>query len=720
MATEVKHQLIFPAAPKQIVTELYLSSTRQPKLMVNGSMSNDLVHLVPDDRDRQKQLCYDDSKNPAKLLPLPSMLTAGAALKSDLYRTASKSKSSASNATTTNRDERSTIGSSAEGKSANDSASDNPVASPHPPRDMRSQSTSGTSARRTIFGSFWKKGDNATSDSVVSEGDSDSQSGSSTKSASQNGRARSSSFAVPESPVSASHRKSRRLSFDSNSNRDGNVDIMRFSPPVEYRSVLRSRFEDLHQLPKELQKVLPPLPSPLSRICHRDGSLSSGGMYPLTSPRSILQKSSYGTLTLEQQKTEQLPSFQGGDFHKSTTGSSQAQKMIMSIPLSLTDSIHHNTRQLADKSQARKTSILEDIMAADDTSSSSSTNRRVQFDPRVTISEYDDHVARQWYPDSDLDGFKFETIALAQRYLLKHPDMAAEYCLGRLDPVTGCIRKKPLYSLSILNSVAGNSDNDDDSTSASQATGSPRVATPSYDYAERASMHVQKILIVDPNTLILDLFRKSLLQIFPHAELTTVQTGEEALYHMKRAWSQSKPTMSPRAFDIVIMEERLRGFGQSPGQVRTIFKTEYSSMKDMADGKMGNTATPSATVVAGSELFQPKFVSGSEVITKLKQLEDDFCRPDRCILEDDELEDPIDQSDGTDLGSPLCWRSLIVGVCVDQKHDALRLWQNGCDVVWPKPPPPMGENFRNQLVSLLVKKRNQLSVPTGYHQQLSM
>ena len=94
---------------------------------------------------------------------------------------------------------------------------------------------------------------------------------------------------------------------------------------------------------------------------------------------------------------------------------------------------------------------------------------------------------------------------------------------------------------------------------------------------------------------------------------------------------------------------------------------------------------------------------------KLKQVEDDFCRHDRCIWEDAEFEDPASlggHANGADQEPCSCWRALVVGVCVDQKHDSIKLWKGGADFVWGKPPPPMGENLRNQLISLLVKKRN--------------
>lgn len=772
MATEVKQRHIFATVlptTNQVTKEIYLSASRQqPKMMVNSDLTKDLVQLLGVQHPQQQTttiaqkqfFCSNNNskkkmKNPTKAPPLSRLVVGGGALKSKVDQTTLKQKVTevSKSTVTTRKDERGGIDStSSSTASRTTNSKQSPVAKlasvSKPPR-VRIQSTGGETMRRTIFDSFWKRGD-----STVADGDSDSQSASSSSQQQNNRRKRSNSVSKPRSsPLSSSQRKglhsnpgSFESSFSSSSqnsktngrSKNNSINIMRFSPPVKYRSNLRSRFGELHQLPNAIQQLLPPLPSPLSRICHRDGSLSSGGMYPLTLPRSILHTSSYEPPLsvkqrqqhhLEQQENLPSSSFQAGDFGRISTGLA-ASKFVMSIPLSLTDSMRlDNTRKYA--------ADAEDGETSDDTASSirSATSRRVQFDPRVTISEYDDCVHRQWYSDSDLTAFKFETIAIAQRYLLHHPDVAAEFSVGKVDPFTGSIRKNTLYSLPILNNISVSEDDDDDdaedgSPSSNSKAANARDAATSFDYSERASIHVQKILIVDPNTLILDLFRKSLLQIFPHSELTTVQTGDEAVHHMKRAWSQSTPT-APRAYDIVIMEERLRalpsrGFGPSSQQSPKFLPTTKScSLTDVTDCKktLRTTMSSSATMRACSGDFQPVYLSGSEVIARLKELENDFCRPDRCILEDGEFDEAseaplsaakIDLAGAPVLGS-LCWRSLIVGVCVDQKHDAVRLWQSGCDVVWPKPPPPIGENVRNQLVSLLVKKRSSALTSTGHY-----
>ena len=642
-------------------------------------------------------------------------------------------------------------------------------------RHVRSQSTPslGTDQRRTIFQSFWKKTNNNNDNSCCSLnegiGGGDNDSLSSSKSS-----------------------QSRRTSSSSLS--QDNSCIMRFAPPKQHKSTLRSRFEDLYKLPDHVQQQLPPLPSPLSRICRNDGCLASKGMYPLTSPKSILKKNKYWTnttnpttttITTTTTSTKTTATTKHSQYGMSNTpppsplllppppppppppnnnssSDSLRTQMIMSIPFSMTDSIHHfshpsrgddylvdqSYQQFVAEEDAASTSSTTSSSTVSSPSAAANANanvRKVHFDPRVTISEYDDHYDRKWYTDAELDRFKFETIALAQRYLLHHPETAAEYCKGTIDPVTGCIRKRTLYSLPILNDVSyehTGSDNDDDDDQEEKkntvsglhnlmGSSSRTCATQCNYYSELTEMHVQRILIVDPNSLILDLFRKSLKHIFPKAEITTVQTGEEALYHAKRAWSQSvasstSSTASPcstkaRAFDICIVEERLRALslrcvGRSPRQ-QQMLGTKTRSLSDMTEYKSAATAPSSFAVGANAEYFMQKYLSGSDVIARLQELEAEFCRPDRCIPEEDDDDEFInserdcdDDDNDNDAVSDepseqICWKSLIIGVCVDQKHDAAKLWQSGCDVVWSKPPPPLGENMRNQLVCLLAKKR---------------
>jgi len=446
----------------------------------------------------------------------------------------------------------------------------------------------------------------------------------------------------------------------SSSSPTSNFNIMMFSPPTQYKSVLRTRFEDLLSLPKHMQQTLPPLPSPLSRICQRDGTLCSQGMYPLISPRPILQKSSYqGPIPPKEQSLNSatneitskfpLPCRVPQQGHLSPTAMANTKSKaatagpgapVMSMPLSLTDSFHHANLRINNKSQQAEDlqEEIDDVTRSDDSPPSSPsslsatpTTRSVHFDPRVTITEYDDEVPRKWYRDSDLEQFKSETIDVAQRYLMRHPDVAAEYCTGTVDPSTGIIRKKTLYSLPILNDVSLDviDSSWDEKRSNTISPPSSYSQTLSYDYAYLASMHVRKILIVDPNKLIVDLFCKSMLLIFPHAELSTAQTGEDALHELKQvflAWL-SQPYALPRGFDLIIMEENLNGlplpgFRRSLGQARTSEAMSGESQSNKFDAsttrqsKKYNSTTSLAdlnTKTNDTTPFHPKLISGAEV-----------------------------------------------------------------------------------------------------------
>jgi len=578
-------------------------------------------------------------------------------------------------------------------------------------RHCQSTPVSGSSQRRTIFDSFWKKDDEASSTSGDTDSDTMSATSARSRNSARNGRGRAHSIStVPDSPNPASPRHQSDESSDSGSaTRDG-INIMMFSPPVRHKSVIMSHFEGLQDLPEDMHMTLPVLPAPLSRTYRNDGTQYNSGMYPLVAFRSILQKASYGPDSAEE-RLEDSSEHSGklspprGEFCKSAQGT-----MVMPLPLTLTDSIHLNSmRRNKGGTQRPISSIFNDLQSDESSSTQSASRHRVSFDPRITISELYDEMPRRWYSDGELDKFKMDTILIAQRYLRHHPELVPDYCAGVVDPVTGVAKKKALYSLPVLNNVSleDGEDSDDSTTSPGQTSSSK--STFLYDYVKMARIHVRKILIVDPNKLVLDLFCRSLQQIFPEAELTLAQTGDEALYRTEQLYKEG--LSQGRAFDLVIVEERLhalplRGFGHSPrlttnptkgGSSKSLAKAKHNSMTQLADYNKATTTSPA------TDAYHPNLISGSEVLRQIKRLEAGFCHPDRRMAEEEYDgfgEEPSQRQE------QVCWKSLLVGVCVDQKHDTLKLFSSGADLVWGKPPPPMGENLRNTLVSMLVRKRS--------------
>jgi hypothetical protein len=70
--------------------------------------------------------------------------------------------------------------------------------------------------------------------------------------------------------------------------------------------------------------------------------------------------------------------------------------------------------------------------------------------------------------------------------------------------------------------------------------------------------------------------------------------------------------------------------------------------------------------------------------------------------------DDVDQAD-VNLFFPRQRRSLLIGVSVSREKDGKTLKESGADLVWGKPPPKMDNALRNQLISLLINKRQKAS-----------
>merc|ERR1719410_651694 len=87
-------------------------------------------------------------------------------------------------------------------------------------------------------------------------------------------------------------------------------------------------------------------------------------------------------------------------------------------------------------------------------------DQHVTFDPRVTVTEFEDPIPRKWYEDYELDQHKREAIALAQAYLRKHPAVLKRYRQPILDPITKTTRKRALFSLPVFSSTYSSTDTD--------------------------------------------------------------------------------------------------------------------------------------------------------------------------------------------------------------------------------------------------------------------
>lgn len=322
-------------------------------------------------------------------------------------------------------------------------------------------------------------------------------------------------------------------------------------------------------------------------------------------------------------------------------------------------------------------------------------NHHCRFDPRVTVTEFEDPVPRKWYHDSELDQHKREAIALAQAYLRKHPAVAEWYRRAVLDPVTKTHRKRALYSLPVFSSsyngmhtapspemTAHKSDFENLEEGLTKTFRSPTVAL-----QQRKSSNVQvavkKILVVHPNPKIASLFCKSMKSMFSSAQISSTGSPGEALRLIQQSFAPNNngSPLSSAQFDIIIVEQHLTRPDTSSkcSKLDEILKNPLGFcnilMKDDDESLSPETSPTSCAIRCGSDLIH--------LVHELS-------------------------SHNNDSGQyePTTPSSFLIGVSMRPKHDAPLLKRAGADIVWGIPIPKVGNALRSKLVAGLLAKRS--------------
>jgi hypothetical protein len=405
------------------------------------------------------------------------------------------------------------------------------------------------------------------------------------------------------------------------------------------------------------------------------------GMYPLLTPVPILRQSSYRSIG-------------GGKGTSSSSNEPTKQSIELRSSFNLTQSYRPRGKEWTVAAQS-STSFSSN-------SESSSTKSGVLFDPRVTVTEFEDSVERSWYSEIELERLKQETILLAQEYLLTHSEEAEKYNRAKLDPITGTFRKKALFSLPVLSCIL------DDGLPKPNVT----------EYEELLESQVMNILIVDPNTAILNLFCKSMDSMFPKARLHTTPGGEEAL-QMVSAELQREYGSSPnqhRNFDIIIVEQRLcqslqaqekpEKLQHQPPSGRSLPQNKSClGISEMA--KHDNRGFPAlnkpSSFIGNARQIPQSCINmcGSDLLKAIHNMEEQtFTALPNSRDRAPSSADPSHISTG-----PFQWRALLIGVSIQPDRDAKTLKEAGADVIWGKPIPRVGDALRNQLLNTLVMKR---------------
>mmetsp|Transcript_16171 Transcript_16171/g.37483 ORF Transcript_16171/g.37483 Transcript_16171/m.37483 type:complete len:781 (+) Transcript_16171:436-2778(+) len=322
-------------------------------------------------------------------------------------------------------------------------------------------------------------------------------------------------------------------------------------------------------------------------------------------------------------------------------------------------------------------------------------DRHLRFDPRVTVTEFEDPVPRKWYVDIELEQHKREAIALAQAYLRKYPAVLQRYRQPILDPITKTTRKRALFSLPVFSSTYSGTGSDSregirgDAGEASEETSENRssVGSPSSSSAPQQTRRpipsVKKILIVHPNPVLSSLFCKSMISMFPSAELVTARSFDEASRLIRQSFASSNKVLSlfstvTECFDIIIIERRLTKDGSIENTLlNSIFKSFDKGpmgilnvcMKSQVESSPEDTVMPLTTSVGmhhGCDLIQQVCELSSHKQQK---------------------------------------RSLLIGLSFRPEDDTMVMMKAGADIVWGLPIPKVGKDLRNQLLAKLRAKR---------------
>lgn len=423
------------------------------------------------------------------------------------------------------------------------------------------------------------------------------------------------------------------------------------------------------------------LPSPLQRL-----RKSSGGVYPLVQPKSILRH------------------------HDDTEPSTEATSAL-NVTTMLTDCGRISSSSISSISDTNHSGADGDS----DNASSASNQRRamVQFDPRVTVTELAerDHE-RIWYSDAELSRFKYETVLAARAYLTENPNQIAVYSQATFDPITKTMRKRALFSMPALADVTiTEQDERDENRRVPLFSGEREKAkrpVPSMDpdiEVSSCKLHpklllsllafeedfiredlipsdtksrtndndlplIRHILIVDRNPWILDLFVRSMRTMFDCVEYKKLIKGNidiQCATTVPVALSiiqQAKQVRHP-PFDLIIAEQQ--PFSQMEQQ---------GSTTSDANTNLDDVHSPSMSV-SSCGLVSSDTLSGSELLFR-----------------------HVSEKEKTLLVSVSSSGSASGG-SVDTK-------KSSADFVWGKPPPRMDAALRTQLLRALKIKRQQM------------
>ncbi len=305
-------------------------------------------------------------------------------------------------------------------------------------------------------------------------------------------------------------------------------------------------------------------------------------------------------------------------------------------------------------------------------------NKIIRFDPRVWVHEIQcPPVDKIWYSAADMNRFKYEAILRIRKWSCKNQHKQNSRSLTMISTGTGRIvnvdnngglstsspsfsnngvapsdairannNNRVIYTNPAL-SCESEDDDDDDEDSVMANLLSMRETAVQYEF--------KSILIVDSHDIFLKLLSKGFKLLFPHVQIATACTVEQAwkqIERMKLYRKRNGEEIYSHGFDLIVVEERLKPH-----------------------------------VKPRSSTCEPTW-NGSSLIQKIKK----------------------DIYDMATFNKYSKRYPLIIGISAYLNHDMQHLKASGSDFVWGKPPPKMDDNLRMEMLKKVMLKRNRPNV----------
>lgn len=307
----------------------------------------------------------------------------------------------------------------------------------------------------------------------------------------------------------------------------------------------------------------------------------------------------------------------------------------------------------------------------DEVSSSTRIRKKIKFDPRVWVVEFkrpnDENI---WFTSVELEKFKTEAIRLVQKREMKMISSGT----GRVINVrpTGNAAKA-VFTNPALSTYEDDDEDDSNKSKLSPSSLSFISANNTETFQKILISEIKSVLVVDPHDLFLKLITKGIMMMLPHVSVTSAHSTNEAFGRIFDA--REKAPLSDggctHGFDLIIIEERL-SFHQKTHCQHT---SDNSTEQRKPDHQFPD--------------------SGSELVHNIK-------------CEERNMLHTWKKSNWWRSTHPRV--SLLIGMSAHLDQDSYKMKRGGADMMWGKPPPPLNNTMRRDILRLLLKKRDRKDI----------